>query len=257
MPSDSWQFAQRLGLLLQDAKAKLLATNIGLVRKLASQYCCREVPFGDLILEGLWGLERGLDEYDPTRNAKVSTAVYWYIRDAVFKAKRLEGNAIHIPLSTQEQVDKIKAAMLTWQRQHPNQAPSDADLRSATGMRPLTLQRVMRANLMSERSLDAPVMGHSTGFGSNKTTNWVDKLACEDFDEEAEELQYDLQAALALLPDPMGVIVQEKYGLLDGNAKNFKEVSSQCAGSAVLATAAWNTCRSVPICGNVCCMQLV
>lgn len=227
---------------MQDAKSKLLATNIGLVRKLASQYCCREVPFGDLILEGLWGLERGLEEYDPTRNAKVSTAVYWYIRDAVFKAKRLERNAIHIPLSTQEQVDKIKAAMLSWQQRHPNQAPSTEDLRSVTNMGRLTLQRVMRANLMSERSLDVPVTGHSTGFGSNKETDWVDKLAYHDCDEQAEELHYDLQAALALLPDPMGVIVQEKYGLLDGNAKNFKEVSSHYTLLALLATA---TCKAV------------
>lgn len=183
----------------------------------------------DLIQEGLWGLERGLREYDPSRQAKVSTAVYWYIRDAVFKAKRLESNVIHVPLTTQEQIAKLRSATQRWQRQHPNQAPTATQLKELTDMgRHGTLKRVIQASLRSERSLDLPVsQGHFSGFSSDKSISWVDKLAYDDFRDD-HEFQHDLKSALALLPDPMGVIVQEKYGLRDGYAKNYAEVGSPC-----------------------------
>lgn len=213
---------------LQAAKAKLMATNMGLVRKLAGQYSCANAPFRDLMQEGVWGLERGLEMYDPSRQAKVSTALYWYIRDAVRKAKLLQATAIHIPLTTHEQIDKLRAVMRDWRKQHPDQQITTAELSELTRMRQPTLTRVRQASLLSERSLDLPVTtGHSTGFGSDAQANWVDKIAADELDEQVFYAQADLKSAVAQLPDPMSVIVQEKYGLLDGHAKNFKEVHCQ------------------------------
>lgn len=202
-----------------------MATNMGLVHKLACQYSCPATPLRDLIQEGVWGLERGLEMYDPFRQAKVSTALYWYIRDAVRKAKLLQSTAIHIPLTTHEQIDKLNAVMRNWRRQYPDQEIPSAELSRLTNMGPPTLKRVLQASLLSERSLDLPVTrGHDTGFGSNAKDNWIDKIADDDLDEQFFYLQNDLKSAVASLPDPMSVIVQEKYGLRDGHAKNFKEV---------------------------------
>ena len=200
----------------------MLAANIGLVRKLAHQYG-HDFSVQDLIQEGIVGLEKGLRDFDPSRGAKVSTAVYWYIRDAVYKAKRLQSNAIHVPLTTQEQIEKLRTAMLSWHAQHPDQAPSAAQLSLLTNMRQLTLRRVMQASSRREKSLDLPVQTCRPGFAQGELDNWVDSIAAQD-DSYGDAVHLDLQSSLAMLPDPMGVIVQEKYGLLDGQAKTYNEV---------------------------------
>jgi len=217
---------------LQSAKLQLVAANIGLVRKLAHDYKQKnEVPFQDLVQAGLWGLDRGLSKYDPTRGAKLSTALYWYIRDAIFKTYRLEAQMIHIPLTTQEQMDKLRKALGQYQHQHPGQSPSLEYLKKTTGLGKLAVQRVLQVNALSEYSLDALAGqggSHSYANDDNNTDSLLERLAGSD--EEAERthtlhlLHLDLKVLLTALPDPMGVIMQEKYGLLDGHAKTFEEV---------------------------------
>ncbi|DBA81367.1 TPA: hypothetical protein ACH3X2_006968 [Trebouxia sp. C0005] len=216
----------------KSAKLQLVAANIGLVRKLAHDYKQKnEVPFQDLVQAGLWGLDRGLSKYDPTRGAKLSTALYWYIRDAIFKTYRLEAQMIHIPLTTQEQMDKLRKALGQYQQQHPGQSPSLEYLKKTTGLGKLAVQRVLQVNALSEYSLDALAGqggSHSYANDDNNSDTLLERLAGSD--EEAERmhtlqlLHMDLKVLLTALPDPMGVIMQEKYGLLDGHAKTFEEV---------------------------------
>ncbi len=210
-----------------------MAANLGLVRKLAHDYKQgNEVSFQDLVQAGLWGLDKGLVKYDPTRGAKLSTAVYWYIRDAIFKTYRLESQIIHIPLTTQEQMGKLRAIIQQYQQQHPGQMPSFEHFKKGTGLGKLAIQRVLQVSALSEYSLDVLAgCGNSSSARADSdhdTDSLLERLAGSDVEAEHAQamhlLQLDLQSLLTVLPDPMGVIVQEKYGLLDGHAKTFEEV---------------------------------
>ena len=220
---------------MQSAKLRLVAANIGMVRKLAHDYKHRkEVPFQDLVQAGLWGLDRGLSKYDPNRGAKLSTALYWYIRDAIFKAYRLESRTIHIPLTTQEQMNKLHVVVQQYQLQRPGQSPSVQYVMKATGLGKLAVKRVMQVNALSECSLDGLATSQGSSGQKADSDDYTDRLMerLAGSNNEADKahttllLQLDLEAQLTMLPDPMGVIVQEKYGLLDGHAKTFEEVCS-------------------------------
>ena len=223
-------------MYLQSARIRLVAANIGLVRKLAHDYKhWDQVSFQDLVQAGLWGLDRGLTRYDPTRGAKLSTAVYWYIRDAIFKTCRLESQQIHIPLTTQEQMGKLRTVIERHQQQHPGQQPSLEQLAQGTGLGKSALKRVMQVSALSELSIDA-LTGSGNGRGGQDDSDdnrdsVLDRLAASDADaaaaqaQSAQLLQLDLEHLLTLLPDPMGAVVRERYGLLDGHAKTFEEVS--------------------------------
>lgn len=224
----------KLMMQVQSAKLQLVAANFGLVQKLAHDYKQKnEVPFQDLVQAGLVGLDRGLSKYDPTRGAKLSTALYWYIRDAIFKTYRLEKHAIHIPLTTQEQMDKLGKAVKQHQQQYPGQRPCLEYLLKATGLGRQAVQRVLQVTALSEYSLDV-LAGHAGASfqaeNDHKADSLLERLAGSDEDAERTRglhlLHLDLEALLTALPDPHRVIMQEKYGLLDGHAKTFEEVCS-------------------------------
>ena len=86
----------------------MVNSNLRLVIKVAKQYCNRGVSLNDLIQEGAIGLIHGLEKYDPTRGYKVSTYVFWWIRQGIAKATKRQGRTIAIPVNVQEQLSIIK-----------------------------------------------------------------------------------------------------------------------------------------------------
>jgi len=53
--------------------------NIKLVFKYASQYACPEVDYEDLIQEGIMGLMKAMEKFDPEKKCKFSTYAKWWI----------------------------------------------------------------------------------------------------------------------------------------------------------------------------------
>lgn len=219
-------------MLMQSAKLQLVAGNMGLVYKVAHQYHkSRTVSFPDLVQAGVQGLDKGLRMYNPDRGAKLSTALFWYIRAAVGCTHRLEGQIIHIPLTTQEQIWRLNSIVQKYQLLHPGAVPSDEHVRRVTGWSKLSVTRVQQARALFERSYD--VMATADGFsaarmGSHVGENLIDSLTGGDTESEHVQrsnlLQIDVQSVVTRLPDPLRMVVQLRYGLQDGEARSYEEV---------------------------------
>lgn len=218
---------------VQSAKLQLVAANMGLVYKVAHQYRkSKTVGFADLVQAGVQGLDKGLRMYNPSRGAKLSTAMFWYIRAAIGCTHRLEGQTIHIPLTTQEQVWRFNGVIQKYQVLHPGALPSDQHIRKATGWSKLSMARIKQASVLSERSFDVMAMsdGSSAGqMGSEVGESLIDSLTGGDTQSEQVQhsnmMQLDMQAVITRLPEPLGSVVQLRYGLQDGQAKSYDEVN--------------------------------
>lgn len=214
---------------MQSAKLQLVAANMGLVYKVAHQYRkSKTVGFADLVQAGVQGLDKGLRMYNPGRGAKLSTAMFWYIRAAIGSTHRLEGQIIHIPLTTQEQVWRLHSIVQKYQLLHPGALPSDQHVRKVTGWSKLSISRIKQASALSERSYD--VMASAAQMGSETGESMIDNLTGGDSTSEQVQrsnlMQLDVQALVTGLPDPLSSVVQLRYGLQDGQAKSYEEVGS-------------------------------
>ena len=231
-------------LLMQSAKLQLVAANMGLVYKVAHQYRkSKTVGFADLVQAGVQGLDKGLRMYNPGRGAKLSTAMFWYIRAAIGSTHRLEGHTIHIPLTTQEQVWRLHSVIHKYQLSHPGALPSDQHIRKVTGWSKLSVSRIKQASALSERSYDvmATADGSSAAqMGSEIGESLIDNLTGGDTNSDQIQhsnlLQLDVQALVTKLPDPLGSVVQLRYGLHDGQAKSYEEVGSKLLSLVLLVT---------------------
>lgn len=222
---------------MQSAKLQLVAGNMGLVYKVAHQYHkSRTVSFADLVQAGVQGLDKGLRMYNPGRGAKLSTALFWYIRAAIGCTHRLEGQTIHIPLTTQEQIWRLNSVVQKYQLLHPGVFPPDQHVRKVTGWSKLSVTRIKQARALSERSYD--VMARADGssaaqMGSHVGESLIDSLTGGDTESEHVQrsnlMQMDVQSLVTRLPDPLNMVVQLRYGLQDGEAKSYEEVCLKIA----------------------------
>ena len=63
-----------------EARNLLLQHNVRLVISMAKNYKWRGVELQDLIQEGIMGLIRAIDRFEPDRGFKFSTYAHWWIR---------------------------------------------------------------------------------------------------------------------------------------------------------------------------------
>lgn len=92
------------------AREKLAMSNIRLVISIAQRYDNMGAEMADLIQGGLIGLLRGIEKFDSLKGFKISTYVYWWIRQGVSRALVENSRTLRIPTHLHERLSLIRNA---------------------------------------------------------------------------------------------------------------------------------------------------
>jgi RNA polymerase primary sigma factor len=206
----------------QAAKERMINSNLRLVVSIAKRYRGRGVPFGDLIQDGVIGLNRAVEKFDHRKGFKFSTYATWWIRQAVQRSVAGQSRTIRVPTHVHERRNKLGAAARKLEATLGRPATHE-ELAEATG---LSLLHVDEALDVAEArvSLNRPV-------GSDDDGELGDLFADENADDP-EELAHTylrgraVRLAIAELPELERRILELRYGL-DGEPRSLEAIGAE------------------------------
>jgi len=151
------------------ARNRLIRCNMRLVIKLAHRvrYQCRHLAFDDLVQEGVLGLARAVERYDPSRGFRLSTYATWWIRHVMTQIIADQNREIRLPVHVLEKLPRLRKL-----DDELGGHASDEELARRTGMRVTTVAGLQTARREYMVSLDAPV-------GENQDSTLGDFIALE------------------------------------------------------------------------------
>ncbi|CAL9781370.1 unnamed protein product [Musa acuminata subsp. burmannicoides] len=94
------------------AREKLAMSNVRLVMSIAQKYDNMGTAMADLIQGGLIGLLRGIEKFDASKGFKISTYVYWWIRQGVTRTLFKNSRTLRLPAHLHERLGSIRHAKI-------------------------------------------------------------------------------------------------------------------------------------------------
>ncbi len=203
----------------EDAKRKLIESNLRLVMSITRHYTRAGVPLLDLIQEGNLGLIRAVEKFDYRMGYKLSTYATWWIRQSITRALADQGRTIRLPVHVAEQVRRMMRARRQL-AQKLNRDPSVKELAEESGFPEPRIEELL--DLVEDPvSLETPV-----GDGESLYGDLIEDTKSDRPDEETalNLRQKELAQALQSLNPRMRHVVELRFGLSGSEPKTLEEV---------------------------------
>ncbi len=207
----------------QEARKKLITSNLRLVVSVANKYLHYGLPLLDLVEEGNLGLIKAVDRFDYRKGYKFSTYATWWIRQSVSRFLANYGRTIRIPVYMTENVIKYKQ---TIQRLYKERGRKPTVEEIATELE-ITPEDVAELHKYSQRitSLEA-----SIGDENNVELGDLiqDTSSLDPVDIVAKVFRdQKLKQMLDGLTEREAEILRYRYGLTDGDPHTLKETGAK------------------------------
>jgi len=214
---------QARGRGTQEARHRMIRSNLRLVISIAKRYTNMGLTFSDLVEEGNIGLMRAVEKFNPKRGYRFSTYASWWIKQAIMRALSNQGKTIRIPVYVYDMISRWRKVRdgLT---QKLNRIPTRREI---ADLMQVPVQKVKEIENIVGRpgSLNAPVSLDSTA----ELIDLIQDDATHSPEKELSDVLRDerIHEILNTLDERERKIVVLRFGLEGQDSHTLEEVANE------------------------------
>lgn len=190
-------------------------SNFKLVFSIATRYMGRGLEVSDLVQEGVLGLLRGIEKWDPERGWKLSTYATWWIRQSITRALADKGGGIRIPVHMVEKLNQVNGVQRTLEREL-GRAPSIEETAKALNTEATFVTRTMG---MRRTIVDITTLGPESEWVTGE-----DSAIDYAYQENSHAL---IGMALSSLDKRQADVVRLRFGIAGDDELTLEEVGKR------------------------------
>jgi RNA polymerase primary sigma factor len=200
----------------QAAREALVLHNLPLVLSVAGRFRYSSLDYDDLIQEGVLGLLKAADRYDPKRGTRFGTLAVWWIRQSIGRAIANTGRVIRLPVNRGWKVGQLHRLAAQMAQADGNDPPLEKVARAA-GVTPQAAADLMRDG-QPLVSLDTPQV--EPNEERSALERLADDTAVDPEDTVAQDsLEQAIEEALTNLESREAQILRLRFGLDGGSTR--------------------------------------
>jgi RNA polymerase sigma factor (sigma-70 family) len=211
------------------AREQLIDRLLPLVSSLARRFRVEGLEQADLIQEGIVGLLRALERYDPARGVPFAAYATWWIRQSLQDARSDFIRPFRLPPKALRQLSQLKSEHQRIYQAEQRSAGIN-ELAERTSVE-LDQARSLAAADARVRSLDEPITPSEGEVGSLGDL-LEDPLSADAYEQVVETLAgQQLRALLSRLTDRERTVVRARFGF-DGEPQRLVDLGEELGISA-------------------------
>ena len=204
------------------AREALILHNLRLVLNLAGKFRNSTMTYDDLVQEGIFGLLKAAERYDPKRGTRFATFAVWWIRQSIGRAIANFGRTVRLPVNRVHKISQLRRAA-SQLAQEQGDEPQIEKLAENVGVSPKSATELMQ-DAQTIVSLDAPLEDDER----EALERLVDETALDPETVVTENsLMRVIEESLGRLDVREAEILRLRFGLGGGEARPLRAIAAE------------------------------
>ncbi|MCX5706698.1 MAG: RNA polymerase sigma factor RpoD/SigA [Candidatus Omnitrophica bacterium] len=208
----------------EQARKKMIQSNLRLVINIAKRYMYLGTPFLDLIEEGNLGLMKAVDKFKPQKGFRFSTYAAWWIKQGITRSLSDQSKMIRIPVYMNDLITKWKKKKEAM-AQKLKRMPTDEEIAKKLHIPNTKIEQMNRWMSTTTSSLDSPVGENDEG----KDGDLIEDHSAIQPDSQIEHLldKERVENLLEIMSDRERDVLDMRFGLADKKPHTLAEVAKK------------------------------